>query len=96
MKVRLNPFLALSLIAALLVGAGSGKTIIDCRRGAFQDGLGQTLGGVAAVICLGVMLGKLLAESRGAEVLAKGMIAFFGPRRVGLCVMTRWPLWSWV
>jgi GntP family gluconate:H+ symporter len=86
MRLRLNPFLAL-LLAALVVGVGSGKPLLTVA-GAFQEGLGNTLGGVAAVICLGVMLGKLLAESRGAEVLAKRMVAFFGPRRIGLCVMT--------
>ena len=86
MGLRLNAFLAL-LIAALLVGAGSGKPLLTVA-GAFQDGLGTTLGGVAAVICLGVMLGKLLAESRGAEVLAKRMVAFFGPNRIVLCVVT--------
>jgi GntP family gluconate:H+ symporter len=86
MRVRLNAFLAL-LVAALSVGAGSGKPLLVVA-GAFQEGLGSTLGGVAAVICLGVMLGKLLAESRGAEVLAKRMVAIFGPRRIGLCVMT--------
>jgi len=83
--LRLNAFLAL-LVAALLVGVGSGRpwlTIVE----AFQDGLGTTLGGVAAVICLGVMLGKLLAESRGADVLAKTLVGFFGPNRIALCVM---------
>jgi GntP family gluconate:H+ symporter len=86
MRVRLNAFLALS-IAALCVGAGAGMPLLSVAY-AFQDGLGTTLGGVAAVICLGVMLGKLLAESRGAEVLAKRMVAIFGPRRIGLCIMT--------
>ena len=86
MRLRLNAFLAL-LIAALLVGAGSGKPLLMVAE-AFQDGLGATLGGVAAVICLGVMLGKLLAESRGAEVLAKRLIELFGPSRVGLCIFT--------
>ena len=33
------------------------------------------------------MLGKLLAESGGAEVLAKRFNAFFGPERVGWCIM---------
>jgi GntP family gluconate:H+ symporter len=84
-KFRLNAFLAL-IIAALFVGAGSNKTLMTVAD-AFQHGLGDTLGGVAAVICLGVMIGKLLAESRGAEVLAKRLIAVFGPKRVGLCVM---------
>jgi GntP family gluconate:H+ symporter len=82
MKLRLNAFLAL-LIAALLVGAGSGKPLLTVAV-AFQDGLGATLGGVAAVICLGVMLGKLLAESRGAEVLAKRMIQMTLALVVGL------------
>jgi gluconate:H+ symporter, GntP family len=83
---RLNAFLAL-LAAALLVGVGAGQPMLGVAK-AFQDGLGSTLGGVAAVICLGTMLGKLLAESRGAEVLAKKFAVFFGPRRIGLCIMT--------
>ncbi len=82
---RLNAFLAL-LAAALLVGVGAGQPMTGVAR-AFQEGLGSTLGGVAGVICLGTMLGKLLAESRGAEVLARGFARFFGPRRIGWCVM---------
>jgi GntP family gluconate:H+ symporter len=53
----------------------------------FNEGLGATLGSTAAIIALGTMLGKLLAESGGAEVLAKRFAAFFGPERVGLCIM---------
>jgi gluconate:H+ symporter, GntP family len=82
---RMNAFLAL-LTAALLVGAGSGKPMLEIAK-AFQDGLGGTLGGVAAVIGLGTMLGKLLAESRGAEVLAKRFAAFFGPSHISWCIM---------
>jgi GntP family gluconate:H+ symporter len=85
MWARLNAFLALTA-AALLVGVGAGKPALDVAK-AFQDGLGATLGGVAAVICLGTMLGKLLAESHGAEVLAKRCVLFFGPRRIGWCIM---------
>ena len=75
--VRLNPFLAL-LAAALFVGAGAGKPMLKILQ-AFQDGLGATLAGTAAVIGLGTMLGTLLAQSRGAEVLAQRFAAFFGP-----------------
>jgi GntP family gluconate:H+ symporter len=39
------------------------------------------------VIALGVMLGKLLAESGGAEVLARRFNAFFGPQKVVWCVI---------
>jgi GntP family gluconate:H+ symporter len=81
---RLNAFLAL-LIAALIVGGGAGKPMLDVAK-AFQDGLGTTLAGTAAVICLGTMLGKLLAESRGAEVLAKRFVILFGPRHIGWCI----------
>jgi len=54
---------------------------------AFQDGIGATLGGIAAVIGLGAMLGKLLAESGGAQVLAERFTVFFGPSRVGMCIV---------
>jgi len=82
---RLNAFLAL-LAAGLVVGLGAGQPMTGVAR-AFQEGMGATLGGVAGVICLGTMLGKLLAESRGAEVLAKEFARFFGPRRIGWCIM---------
>jgi GntP family gluconate:H+ symporter len=83
--VRLNPFLAL-LSAALFVGAAAGKPMLKIMQ-AFQDGMGGTLGGTAAVIGLGTMLGTLLAQSRGAEVLAQRFAAFFGPRHIGWCIM---------
>ena len=84
-RLKVNPFIAL-LLAALLVGAGSGLSLLASAK-SFQDGMGATLGGIAAVIGLGTMLGKLLAESGGAEVLAKRFAALFGPRRVGWCIM---------
>lgn len=55
--------------------------------GAFQDGIGAALASTAAIIALGIILGKLLAESGGAEVLAKRFAKFFGPQRVLLCIM---------
>ncbi|HTA31495.1 MAG TPA: hypothetical protein VK731_13470, partial [Candidatus Cybelea sp.] len=82
---RLNAFLAL-LTAALVVGLGSGQRALSVAD-AFKEGMGATLGGVAAVICLGTMLGKLLAESHGAEVLAKRFALFFGPEHIGWCIM---------
>src|SRR4030095_8063634 len=90
---KVNAFIAL-LIAALMLGAGSIlleaepklKGMTDVLK-AFQDGLGARLGSTGGVIGLGVMLGKLLAESGGAEVLAKRFNQFFGPKRVGLCIM---------
>jgi len=83
-RVKLNPFIAL-LIAALVVGAGARMPMLSATK-AFSEGLGATLGGIAAVIALGAMLGKLLAESGGAEVLARRFNAFFGPERAVWCI----------
>jgi GntP family gluconate:H+ symporter len=94
---KFNPFIALAL-ASLIVGAGAvamGVTPKDARAPltmvgvieGFGAGIGKTLGGIAAVIGLGTMLGKLLAESGGAEVLAKRFAAIFGPKRVIWCIM---------
>ena len=99
-RFKLNAFLSL-LLASLVVGASAvamGRTLRDAagRQAlytmsgvvrSFSEGLGSTLGGIATVIGLGTMLGKLLAESGGAEVLAKRFAAFFGPKHIQWCVM---------
>jgi GntP family gluconate:H+ symporter len=89
-RFRVNAFISL-LLASLLVGTSAvvmgGKLTMVGVVKSFSDGLGGTLGGIAAVIGLGTMLGKLLAESGGAEVLAKRFAAFFGPRHIQWCVM---------
>lgn len=79
-----NAFIAL-FMASLVVGLGGGLGAMGTLKH-FQDGLGATMGGIAAVIALGAMLGKLLAESGAAQVLAERFSAFFGPERVGWCV----------
>ena len=96
-RVKVNAFIALAL-ASLLVGAGAVMMHVT-PPGAkdplgmfsvveiFGAGLGRTLGNIAALIGLGTMLGRLLAESGGANVLAKRFTAFFGPKRVVWCVM---------
>ena len=82
---KINAFVALFL-AALIVGLGAGMAPLAALK-AFQDGVGATLGGIAAVIALGAMLGKLLAESGGAQELAARFSAFFGPQRAVACVI---------
>lgn len=99
-RVKINAFIAL-LIASLIVGGGAvllGRTVREASgkevpltmlkiADSIKIGAGNTLGGIAAIIALGTMLGKLLAESGGAEVLAKEFIRFFGPHRIQLCIM---------
>lgn len=110
-RFKMNAFLAL-MISSLLLGAGAvwhGLTITPAGGATrsltltdtvemFQFGMGKTLGSIGAIICLGAMLGKFLAESGGAEVLAKRFSAILGPSRVGwlvpllaLCIgLTTW------
>ena len=99
-RFKVNAFISL-MLASLLVGAAavfmgahlkdpSGKSIAYTMVAvvkSFSDGLGATLGSIAAVIGLGTMLGKLLAESGGAEVLAQRFAKFFGPKHIQWCVM---------
>jgi gluconate:H+ symporter, GntP family len=99
-RFKVNAFISLVLasllvgISAVLLGStvkdGAGKispyTLVGIVK-SFSDGLGATLGGIAAVIGLGTMLGKLLAESGGAEVMAKRFAKIFGPRHIQWCVM---------
>lgn len=75
-KLRLHAFLAL-MIASLFVGVCSGMPLGDIAK-AFQQGVGNTLGFIAIVVGLGAVLGKLLAESGGAEVVARRFIGLFG------------------
>ena len=83
--LKWNAFLALFL-AALLVGIGGGLAPLAALK-AFQDGMGATLGGIAAVIALGAIVGKLLAESGGAQVMAERFSRFFGPARAIACIV---------
>jgi gluconate:H+ symporter, GntP family len=79
-RFKLNSFIAL-MIASIFVGICSGMKLADIAK-AFQEGVGTTLGFIAVVVGLGTMLGKMLAESGGAEVVAGTFIRIFGQRRL--------------
>src|SRR6266508_5273651 len=79
-RFKLNAFLAL-ILASLFVGLCSGMKLADIAK-AFQEGVGTTLGFIAVVVGLGTMLGKMLAESGGAEVVAHTFIRIFGQRHL--------------
>ena len=75
-RVRLHAFLALMLVSALTgLAAGLPPAVI---AGAFQEGVGSTLGFTAVVISLGAIFGKLLADSGGASVVARAITGAFG------------------
>jgi len=78
--VRLHAFVALTTVA-LAVGLAAGLAPGDVVR-SFQDGVGATLGAVALVIALGALLGTLLAESGGAEVVANAIVGRVSVRQL--------------
>ena len=84
-RFKWNAFVAL-VVASLFVGVCSEMKLPDIAR-AFQEGVGTTLGFIAVVVGLGTMLGKMLAESGGAEVIATTFIRVFGPSRLPWAIL---------
>src|SRR4051795_9822193 len=69
---KMHAFLALT-ISALLVGIFSGIPLTDVSK-SFQTGVGSVLGYVGVLIALGAMLGKLLADSGGADEVVQTLL----------------------
>lgn len=84
-KFKWNPFVTL-LLSALILGLLSGMQPQDVIN-AITSGLGGTLGTIAIVIGLGTMLGKMMAESGGAEQIASTLVDKFGEKRVHWAMM---------
>src|ERR1700728_1731994 len=83
--VRLNPSLALFLVSlALAVCAGMPVSQVIHS---FETGMGGTLGHIAIIVALGTMLGKIMAESGGADQIAHTLIRIFGEKRVHWAMM---------
>ncbi|ARU61730.1 permease DsdX [Tumebacillus avium] len=82
---KLNPFVAL-LIVSIGMGWAAGMPFPEIVQ-SIKDGLGGTLGFLAIVLALGTMLGKMMAESGGAERIAKTLIGWFGKKNVHWAMM---------
>jgi GntP family gluconate:H+ symporter len=82
---KLNPFITLLLTSlALAIVTGMPLTTIVHS---FEAGVGATLGHIAIVVALGTMLGKMMAESGGADQIAHTLIGVFGEKRVHWAMM---------
>lgn len=75
-KFKLHAFLALT-IGSLALGAFSGAPL-DKAIVSFTEGLGSTVAGVGVLIALGAILGKLLADSGGADQIVDTILAKAG------------------
>jgi GntP family gluconate:H+ symporter len=68
-RFKMNPFITLMMVSvALALAVGMPATSI---LKSFETGVGGTLGHIAIVVGLGTMLGKMMAESGGAERIAR-------------------------
>ena len=79
-RYRLNPFITLTLVS-LGLGLMAGIPAKDVVF-VYEAGVGKTLGHIALVVALGTMLGKMMAESGGAEQIARTLIRWFGEKNV--------------
>jgi gluconate transporter len=59
----------------------------DAVLKSFETGVGNTLGGLALIICLGAILGKVLEVSGAAEKIASTLIRSFGEKNIQWAVM---------
>src|SRR5258706_4476987 len=73
---KLHAFLALTIVSVFM-GLVSGMKPVEVAK-SFQEGVGAVLASIAVVIGLGTILGKLLAESKGAETIANTLRGFLG------------------
>jgi GntP family gluconate:H+ symporter len=77
---KLHAFIAL-ILGSLLVGLGAGLSTSDTIKN-FETGFGTTLGSVGILVALGTMLGKLLADSGGADRIVDTIVSRSGERRL--------------
>jgi GntP family gluconate:H+ symporter len=84
--VKLNPFITLVVVSCAL-GLVLGMPIGTIVK-SFETGVGNTLGHIALVVGLGTMLGKMMAESGGAEKIARTLIDLFGEKHIHWAMAT--------
>ncbi len=82
---KVSPFLSL-LIVAILAGLCLGMQSEELLK-SVEKGVGSTLGGLALIICLGAILGKILEISGAAEQIALTLIKSFGEKNIQWAVL---------
>jgi len=85
MKFKLNTFVSLvivSFIVALALGMPMGEVVES-----IENGLGGTLGHIGLIFGMGAMLGRLIADSGGANRIAITLIDKFGEKRIQWAVL---------
>ena len=82
---KVNPFIGL-LIVSIGVGIALGMPLQKIGA-SIQQGVGDILGSMALILCLGAMLGKLLEVSGAAQQISETLIDKFGENNIQWAVM---------
>ena len=78
-KFKVQAMVAI-LVGAIVIGLGAGMAFEDIVT-AVNDGIGNTLKGIALLVGLGSMFGAILEVSGGAQTLAVSMVKWFGDKK---------------
>src|SRR4051794_3888941 len=82
---KIQPFLAFlvaSSVAAVLLGLPA-----DNVPGVLEKGIGNLLGGLLGIVCIGAMFGKLVANSGAAQKIALVLMRLFGEKNLTWALM---------
>ena len=82
---KVSPFLSL-LVVAILSGLFLGMEPMQIIK-SVEKGVGNTLGGLALIICLGAILGKVLETGGAAEKISLTLINGFGQKNIQWAVL---------
>jgi Gnt-I system high-affinity gluconate transporter len=77
---KLNAFLAF-LIVTILIGLCN-QMPADTIVTAMEKGIGSILGSLSIILCMGAMLGKLIAESGAAQKITTTLVDAFGKKYI--------------
>ena len=82
--VKLHPFVAFliaAIAAALLLGRPIGSITTSLNHG-----IGDILGSLTSILCLGAMFGKIVADSGAARQIADTLIRAAGTKRITIAM----------
>jgi Gnt-I system high-affinity gluconate transporter len=82
---KVSPFLSL-LIVSILCGLFMGMEP-SAVLASIEKGVGSTLGGLALIICLGAVLGKILEITGAIEQISTTLIKHFGEKNIQWAVL---------
>jgi len=81
---RVQPLLAF-VVAALAAALLLGMPVAQIPR-SIEKGIGDLLGSLVVIVCLGAVFGKLIADSGAAQRIATWLIGVLGPSRMPLAL----------